>query len=110
VAQTSDHPDAESVFTRVRKKMPTVSLDTVYRTLWMLKDLNLITTLGASRERVRFDANLNPHHHFFCVRCGLTEDFYSEKLNGLSLPKSFRALGRVKTTHVEVRGICNSCI
>ncbi|MBW1971134.1 MAG: transcriptional repressor, partial [Deltaproteobacteria bacterium] len=39
VAQTGEHPDAEKVHQGVRKRMPTVSLDTVYRTLWWLKDL-----------------------------------------------------------------------
>jgi len=34
VAQAGDHPDAEKVFQGVRERMPTVSLDTVYRTLW----------------------------------------------------------------------------
>jgi Fe2+ or Zn2+ uptake regulation protein len=57
VAMTGDHPDAERVYQGVRHRMPTVSLDTVYRTLWWLKDLGLVTTLGTSRERTRFDAN-----------------------------------------------------
>ena len=64
VAQTGDHPDAERVFEGVRKRMPTISMDTVCRTLWWLKDLGLISVLNPSRERVRFDANLNRHHHF----------------------------------------------
>ena len=59
VAQTGDHPDADLVFQRVRKRIPTVSLDTVYRTLWILSDLGLVVTLGSSRESTRFDAN--PH-------------------------------------------------
>ena len=49
IAQTGDHPDAEQVFKRVRERLPTVSLDTVYRTLWLLNDLGLVTTLGSSR-------------------------------------------------------------
>jgi len=62
VAQTGEHPDAETVFRGVRKRIPTVSLDTVYRTLWMLTNLGLIKTLGAARERTRFDANLEEYH------------------------------------------------
>jgi Fur family peroxide stress response transcriptional regulator len=109
VAQTGDHPDAEMVYQRVRKRMPTVSLDTVYRTLWLLNDHGLITTLGPSRERTRFDANVDSHHHFVCVRCGLTRDFYSEELDDLKLPSSARAFGRIETTLVEVRGVCREC-
>ena len=68
VAQTGDHPDAEQIYQGVRKRMPTVSLDTVYRTLWLLKDLGLTIPLGFPRERTRFDANLSRHHHFVCVQ------------------------------------------
>ncbi len=109
VARTGDHPDAETVHKRVRKRMPTVSLDTVYRTLWLLNDLGLITTLGPSRERTRFDANLARHHHFMCVRCRLTRDFYSDDLDNLKLPQSAMAFGQIETTLVEVRGVCRDC-
>ena len=68
VASTIEHPDADTVFRAVQRRMPTVSLDTVYRTLWMLHDLGLVTTLGPQRNGVRFDANLERHHHYVCVR------------------------------------------
>ena len=109
VAQAGDHPDAETVYKRVRERMPTVSLDTVYRTLWVLNDHGLITTLGPSRERTRFDANLTRHHHFVCVRCGATRDFYSEELDDLKLPSSAKVFGRIEETLVEVRGVCRKC-
>ena len=109
VAQTAAHPDAETVYRGVRKRIPTMSLDTVYRALWLLSDLGLITTLGPSRERTRFDANLDRHHHFVCLRCGRTRDFYSDAFDELKLPHSVRAIGRVETTHVEARGVCREC-
>ncbi|MCZ7585259.1 MAG: transcriptional repressor [Deltaproteobacteria bacterium] len=109
MAQTQDHPDAESVYTRVRKRVPTVSMDTVYRTLWMLNDLGLVTTLGQAHERTRFDANLKRHHHFVCVRCGLTRDFYSDVLDALNVEESTKDVGRVESTVVEVRGVCHDC-
>lgn len=109
VAQTGDHPDAEQVFQRVKNRIPTVSLDTVYRTLWLLKDLGLVVPLGSSRERTRFDANLNSHHHFVCGKCGFTRDFYSSDLDNIRLPDSVTTLGQIEATHVEVRGICQKC-
>ena len=109
VAQTGDHPDAETVYQGVRKRMPTVSLDTVYRTLWMLKDLGLVTTLGAAREKTRFDANLNPHHHFVCARCGLMQDLVCKEFDKIQPPESVKELGQAETTHVEVRGVCLTC-
>ncbi len=89
--------------------MPTVSLDTVYRTLWLLNDLGLVSTLGPKRESVRFDANLRHHHHYVCVRCGLARDFESAELNALRIPESVKGLGSIVGTHVEVRGICIHC-
>ena len=109
VANCADHPDAETIFKGVRRRVPTVSLDTVYRTLWMLVDLGLITTLGSPRERLRFDANMAPHHHFICAQCGLTRDFTCGAFDRLEVPDSVRALGRMGTVQVEVRGVCLKC-
>ena len=109
VAQAGDHPDAEKVFQGVRERMPTVSLDTVYRTLWWLKELGLIKTLGPPRERTRFDANLSRHHHFICIQCGLTRDFYSDKFDKLKLPKTVQSIGYAEMTQVEVKGVCHKC-
>jgi Fur family transcriptional regulator, peroxide stress response regulator len=109
VAQSTHHPDVEKVYQGVRKRMPTVSMDTVYRTLGWLKELGLIKTLGPPRERTRFDANLSHHHHFVCVECGLTRDFYSDKFDKLSLPESVQSIGYVETTQIEVKGICLKC-
>lgn len=109
VAATGDHPDAETIYRRVRDRLPTVSLDTIYRTLWLLVDLGLIQTLGAGRERARFDANLEHHHHFVCVKCGMTRDFYSKDFDELTLPATLGAFGRVDATHVEARGVCLDC-
>ena len=109
VAQTGNHPSAEMVYRGVRKRMPTVSLDTVYRTLWLLKDLGLVTMLGSAHEKTRFDANLSPHHHFVCIRCGITQDLYCEEFDNLKPPRSAKALGKALITHVEVRGVCLEC-
>ncbi|MFC1745483.1 Fur family transcriptional regulator [Candidatus Riflebacteria bacterium] len=109
VIRTDDHPDAETIYKRVQNRIITISLDTVYRTLWLLNDLGLITTLGSARVRTRFDGNLSQHHHFICNSCGLTRDFYSDEFNSLKPPQSVKTFGRVETTNVEVQGICLKC-
>jgi len=109
VAKSGDHPDVETIFLGVRQKVPTVSLDTVYRTLWLLMDLGLLTTLGPPRGRARFDANLSPHHHFICRKCGMTRDFLSHNLDRLKIPNAVKSLGKVESTQIEVRGICHRC-
>ncbi|MDO9693683.1 MAG: transcriptional repressor [Candidatus Latescibacteria bacterium] len=109
VASSLEHPDAESVFRAVQIRLPTVSLDTVYRTLWLLHDLGLVATLGPRRGSVRFDANLEPHHHYVCTRCGLARDFTSAELDVMRIPDAVQTFGSIVTTHVEVRGVCGGC-
>ncbi len=109
LATTEQHPTAEAVFRAVQRRVPTVSLDTVYRTLWMLRDLGLVATLGTKGEGVRFDVNIDRHHHYVCMRCGLVRDFESRTLDGLRLPESVKALGSVVEAQVEVRGLCAEC-
>ncbi|NQU43429.1 transcriptional repressor [bacterium] len=109
LAQSPDHPDAEMVCRSVRKRVPTISLDTVYRTLWLLMDLGLISTLGASRASTRFDANTKPHHHFVCSRCSSTLDFSCPEFDHLDIPHGVKALGYPEKTRVEVLGVCLQC-
>ncbi|EGJ51760.1 Fur family transcriptional regulator [Desulfocurvibacter africanus] len=109
VVESEEHPDAEMIYQRVRERLATVSLDTVYRTLWWLAGLGLVATVGPAKESTRFDANLTRHHHFVCVRCGLTRDFYSRDLDNLELPASVAAIGSIERTQVEVKGICHAC-
>lgn len=109
VAASLEHPAVEVVFRAVKARVPTVSLDTVYRTLWTLEDLGLITTLGPRRGAVRFDANLRPHHHFTCTRCGLTRDFESPAFDALRPPAAARPLGDVQRVRVELSGLCPAC-
>ena len=108
VTESEEHPYVESVYKAVRKKLPTVSLDTVYRTLWMLQNLGLIDALGG-RERLRFDGNTNPHHHFVCSECGLLRDFYSKEFDRLKIPEEIKPLGNGETVHVQVKGVCSKC-
>jgi len=110
VARTGDHPDIETVFMSVRKKMPTVSLDTVYRTLGLFTDLGLVTTVRPLNTRARFDANTEAHHHFFCTRCGATLDFEPRDFENLEVPKAATSLGRVDSRHIELRGLCAACL
>ena len=109
VANDATHPNAESVHRAVRESIPNVSLDTVYRTLWMLTDLGLLTAMGSARKGVRFDANPEPHHHYVCNRCGAVQDFQSAELDQLNIPEFVREYGAVGSAQVEVRGICSHC-
>lgn len=109
VASSEMHPSADAVHKALQTDMPTVSLDTVYRTLWLLADLGVLTAVGPRYSGVRFDANVTHHHHYRCVRCGLLRDFESSELNSLPIPDSVQCFGEVVSAQVEVRGICAKC-
>ena len=109
ISGRTDHPDADAVFHAVRQRMPTISLDTVYRTVSTLINLGLIGTLDVAGESARFDNNIDPHHHFICNRCGEAYDFQSEELDNIVLPEEVKALGTVLDTRIQARGICFEC-
>jgi Fur family peroxide stress response transcriptional regulator len=109
LAETEEHPDAETIYERVRKRIPALSLDTVYRTLRMLEDKGVVARVGSMRDRTRFDANTDRHHHFVCVSCGLVSDFYSDALDAFQPPPEVRTMGRVDAVYVELRGLCRQC-
>lgn len=104
-----NHPDAEAIFNSVRKKLNSISLDTVYRTLWLLRDMDLIRTLGPSRERTRFDANLARHHHFICTQCNTIVDFNSKRLDEIKIIEDVKSFGKPRGLQINVHGICSNC-
>jgi Fur family peroxide stress response transcriptional regulator len=109
-AATTDHPDIEAVLRGVRRTMPHVSLDTVYRALAVFSELGLISTVRPQgRNHVRFDANTARHHHFVCSRCGAVLDFADRDFDNLRVPASAATLGKVVSRHVELRGLCAFC-
>jgi Fur family peroxide stress response transcriptional regulator len=109
LAQSAEHPDAEAVFRGVQTRLPTVSLDTVYRTLKLLTELGFITTLGPRQDSQRFDANKEPHHHYVCVRCGKVLDVSEPLLDLQNVSQCVKGLGTVQTAQIEVRGLCLQC-
>jgi Fur family peroxide stress response transcriptional regulator len=109
VAGSLAHPDAETVLLEVRARFPNLSFDTVYRTLWLFNELGLVKTLGPRRERVRFDAETRPHHHYFCKRCQKVWDLSVEWETPVNLPKEARDYGTVEAVHLELQGICQQC-
>ena len=56
VASSTSHPDAEAIFEAVKSKLPNISIDTVYRTLASLEDLNMIFRVDNQLPKARFDA------------------------------------------------------
>ena len=108
VAASQTHPSAEEVFDEVREKLANVSLDTVYRTLTSLVDMELLLRVGTAGKE-RFDGDLRPHAHFICGKCGEVYDiFYDKKHMMLPLREAF-GCGEVRQICVQYKGTCNRC-
>jgi Fur family peroxide stress response transcriptional regulator len=109
IAGNDAHPDVERVYCGVRQRVPTISLDTVYRTLSKLAEIGLITRLTATAGPARYDGNPFRHHHFVCTRCGLVRDIEDAELDALRPTVSTETLGRLESVQVEFRGVCPAC-
>lgn len=108
-ASTEKHPDIETLYNQVQNRIPTISLDTVYRTMRLLVELGLASAVLTDKERIHYDTNMDPHHHFVCVKCGLVRDFHADKFDAFHVPKEVESWGRVTSTHLELRGVCRQC-
>jgi Fur family transcriptional regulator, peroxide stress response regulator len=109
IARTDTHPHVETIYCGVRERVPTVSLDTVYRTLGALERLGLINRVDVMAGPARYDANLEHHHHFICARCGLIRDLPGTLYEGLEVPEAAVNLGEVESITVQLRGFCREC-
>jgi Fur family peroxide stress response transcriptional regulator len=109
IDRSEDHPDAETIYRKVRRKLPTISFDTVYRTTSTLEKLNVISRLHIQSDRMRLDANIQPHHHFVCKKCGLVRDVYISGIDSLKIPDELSNCATIQSVHVELQGTCGDC-
>jgi Fur family peroxide stress response transcriptional regulator len=110
VIAASDHPSAEEIFRRVQKKLPTVSLDTVYRTLTTFDEQGLIAKVHFLDDKIRFDPNTQQHHHMICIICGTIMDFAWPKIDAMTLPSEVEGWGTVNERQLLLRGVCSHCL
>jgi Fur family peroxide stress response transcriptional regulator len=109
LARSQAHPSAEEVFNRVRRRLRTISLDTVYRTIATFESHGLIRRVQVLDNKSRFDTNLQRHHHFVCLRCQRIEDFYWPDFDRMDPPAVVGELGVIDSRHAELRGVCSDC-
>ena len=100
------HPSADDIYQKIRKKYPMLSLSTVYNTLETLRKMGQIQALTISEDRIRYDPEENPHHHFFCKKCGKIIDICPQiKVKGDCLEKH-----RIHDYKAYFYGICSDCL
>jgi Fur family peroxide stress response transcriptional regulator len=104
-----NHPTAVEVFMRVKTKMPSISLATVYNCLETLTGCGLVKAVNHEREPSRYCPNLNEHAHLFCEGCGGVMDV---PLRTRRRPEDVWVFPEeVIVSHHEVsfRGLCPKC-
>jgi Fur family peroxide stress response transcriptional regulator len=106
---TDEHPSAETLYAKVRKTFPNISLDTVNRTLLTLSEIGAAQIVEGSGDVRRFDGGMEKHQHFKCIKCKRIIDFNHKPFNNIKLPvnldKKFKILKKV----VYLEGICDLC-
>lgn len=78
--EAEDHPAVETVYDRARAIDPTISMATVYRTLNLLDELNLVVRHEFNENFARYDTNTDHHHHLIDVETGAVVEFQNQEI------------------------------
>jgi len=105
-----DHPSAEDIYERIKLKMPTISFDTVYRTLALFERHGIVSRVHYLDDKSRYDPNTTHHCHFVCTRCKTIKHFQWSELDELTVPDEVQRWGEVKDRYLEIRGVCQDCL
>ena len=108
---TNAHPSAETIYTDLKQQIPDLAMGTVYRNLTHFKQQGLVSSVATVNGVERFDANTDPHIHFFCNGCDAVID-----LMEMQIPDSLKSVaeadygGQVADCHLSFTGICEDCL
>ncbi|MBX7059230.1 MAG: transcriptional repressor [Leptospirales bacterium] len=109
VQQEGDHPTVDAVFQRLHAEHPSISRDTVYRTLSLFERWKLLGSVQVGGDGLRYDLNTERHHHFVCDSCGALFDFPWSEFDALRLPAAVKHLGAASERQLQIRGTCKRC-
>lgn len=103
------HPSAQQVYDEVKKIHPTVSLATIYKTLEVLRDVDLVQEINFPKGQARFDSYMTPHINLVCLKCGNITDLDDMIIEEIT--RKVTSFTKFKPTgqRVDVYGICHKC-
>jgi len=108
--QVHTHPSADEVYDMVRKRIPRISLGTVYRNLEILSETGAIQKLESCGSPKRFDGNPDDHYHIRCIACDrlvdAPADIHLDVERELSETTRFKVVGY----KLEFLGFCPQCL
>lgn len=108
VLRSKNHPSAETIHEEVIRLHPTVSLSTIYNTLHILREINLLNELTFNGT-TRYDPNVGLHINMICQHCGriidVEEPGLEESINKIAERKGFKITGQ----RLDIFGVCKPC-
>ncbi len=107
------HLSAEDVYLLVKEKAPEIGLATVYRTLELLSDLQIIHKLnfgdGVTRYEFRQEGAEHHHHHLLCLNCGAVDEIMEDLLTPIEAKVEREFDFHIVDHHLTFHGICYRC-
>ena len=103
-----EHPTAEQVYDEVKQRYPTLGLSTVYNTLHILRDMDMVNELAFSDSK-RFDPNTRIHINFVCENCGRIIDLIDHELKDIVEQISDKKRFSISGHRLDIYGKCRHC-
>jgi len=104
------HASPEAIYDRVRKKIPGISLATVYKNLRTFIDSGLLGQVSLHNGSLRVENNPEPHHHMVCIHCKAIVDLKEEELEPIRFRRKLPHGFRVERVAVDILGTCADCV
>jgi Fur family peroxide stress response transcriptional regulator len=107
--EMTGHPSPEEIYARVKRKVPSISLATVYKNVHLFVESGVLREVSLHHGSQRVEMNNVEHHHLVCSKCKAIADI-DEKALG-TLPKRRKLAGGflVERYAVDVIGLCAKC-
>jgi len=109
VRGVSSHPTVEEIYAMAKKRLPRISLGTVYRNLEGLTNDGMVIKLQTAGTRKRFDGNPARHYHIRCVTCGRVDDLPVRVAPDIEPAIKERTGYRILGCRMEFDGVCPRC-
>jgi Fur family ferric uptake transcriptional regulator len=109
VQEQGGHLGADEIYYMARKEVPRLSLSTVYRTLELLKELDLVSELHLAGNRYRYEAQSGEHQHLVCVNCGKVIEFECDHWTQMHQTLADQHGFSITGSRVELFGSCEQC-
>jgi len=103
------HLTADSIYEMLKKDNTNLSLGTVYRNLSQLAEHNLIQKISIPGQPDRFDATLDSHFHFLCLKCHKVQDLFIDEVTTIKKLVEDQENVEVQKFEMFFKGICTTC-